>query len=62
MDPFPNYRPVVPTIAQHCPFGQCRVCCSHSALVRVEFAGLIRRSWSPAEVDLLSQAARSALL
>lgn len=62
MDPFRNYRQVVPAAGRHCPLGLCAVCCSQSALVRREFADMVRRSWSPAERDLLSKAARSALL
>jgi hypothetical protein len=62
MDPFRDYRQVVRAAARHCPSGRCAVCCSQAALVRREFADMVRRSWSPAELDVLSKAARSALL
>jgi hypothetical protein len=62
MDPFRNYGPVVPAGARHCPSGGCAVCCGQPGLVSREFADLVRRVWSPAEVTILSQAARSALL
>jgi len=62
MDPFRDNRQVTPAVARHCPFGGCAVCSSESALVRREFAELVRRSWGAAELDILSQAARSALL
>jgi hypothetical protein len=61
MDPFRKYRQVVPAAA-HCPYGGCSVCCSQPVLVCQEFADMIHRSWSPAELDILSKAARSALL
>jgi hypothetical protein len=62
MDPFPDYRHVVSAAARHCPLGQCAVCSSGSALVRMEFADVVRRSWSSAELDILTKAARAALL
>jgi hypothetical protein len=62
MDPFRNYRQVIPATARHCPVGRCAVCCSQPALVRQEFAGMVRRAWSPAERDILGKAARSGLL
>ena len=62
MSPFGNYRHIVPASARRCPSGRCPVCCSQPALLRQEFAAVVRDSWSPAEIDLLSRAARSALL
>ena len=62
MDPFGNYRQVVPAAKQHCPVGGCGVCYSQPDLVRREFTDLVGRNWSPAELDILTQAARSALL
>ena len=62
MDPFRNYRQVLPTRARHCPSGGCIVCCGQLALIRREFADLVNRSWNPGERDLLRQAARAALL
>lgn len=61
MGPFRSYRQAA-WAARHCPFGGCAVCWSQPALVHLEFADLVRRSWSPAELDILGQAARSALL
>jgi hypothetical protein len=62
MDPFRDYRQVVQAATRHCPFGQCAACRSLPALVGQEFADMVRRSWSPAELDILDRAARSALL
>jgi hypothetical protein len=62
MDPFRNYRHVIPAVTRHCPLGGCAVCCSHAALVHREFTDLISGSWTLAELDLLSRAAHSALL
>jgi hypothetical protein len=61
MDLFRNSRQVVPAVGRHCAYGRCVVCCSQLVQVRREFADLIRRCWSPAERDMLSRAARSAL-
>jgi hypothetical protein len=62
MDPFRSYRRVASTAGRHCPSGRCAVCCSQPALVHQAFADMVRRSWSPAELDLLSKAADAALL
>jgi hypothetical protein len=62
MEPFRYHRPAAPAEPLHCPFGGCAVCCSQVTLVLREFADLICRSWSPAEVEMLKKAARSALL
>ena len=62
MDPFRNYRQVVPAAERNCPFGGCGVCLSQRDVVHREFTDLIGRTWNPAELDLLTRAARSALL
>ena len=62
MSPFGNYRHIVHASARRCPSGRCAVCCSQPTQLRQEFTAVVRDSWSPAEIDLLSQAARSALL
>jgi glycine cleavage system regulatory protein len=62
MSPFGNYRHIVPASARRCPSGRCTVCASQPAQLRQEFTAVVSESWSPAEIDLLSQAARSALL
>jgi hypothetical protein len=62
MDPFRDYRRVVSASTRHCPSGRCAVCCSLPALVHREFTDLVRQSWSPAELDVLSKAADAALL
>ena len=62
MEPFRIHRQVVPAEPRHCPFGGCAVCCSQVTLVLREFAALVCQSWSPAELDILRRAARSALL
>ncbi len=62
MSPFGNYRHIVPATARRCPSGRCVVCYSQPAQLRHEFDAVVRQSWNPAEIDILSQAARSALL
>jgi hypothetical protein len=62
MDPFQKYLQDTIAAARHCPVGRCAVCASQPTLVRLQFADLVGRSWSPAEIDLLSKAAQSALL
>jgi hypothetical protein len=62
MDPFRDYRQALSAPRRHCPSGGCAVCRSQPALVLTEFTDLIGRAWSPAERDMLSKAARSALL
>ena len=62
MSPFRNYGPVVPAVAWCSPFDRCAVCFSLPVQLRREFAAMISQSWSPSEIDLLSQAARAALL
>lgn len=62
MSPFGNYRHIVPAAARKCPYGRCAVCGSQSVQLRQVFAAVVGLSWSPAEIDLLSKAARSALL
>jgi hypothetical protein len=62
MDPFRNHQQVAPVVIRRCPLGRCAVCCSQPLLVRKEFAALIRRSWSPPELNVLGQAARAAML
>ncbi len=61
MDPFRKYLQAI-SATQHCPVGRCAVCASEPTLVRQQFADLVRRCWSPPEIDILSKAARSALL
>ena len=61
MDPFRKYLQAIAG-TQHCPVGRCAVCASQPMLVRLQFADLIGRCWSPAEIDILSKAAQSALL
>jgi hypothetical protein len=62
MGPFRDYQQIIAALARHCPFGGCAVCRSEPALVWQELIGLVGRSWTVAELDLLSKAARSALL
>jgi hypothetical protein len=62
MEPFRFHRQAVPAEPHHCPFGGCAVCASQPTLVLREFAALICRSWSTAELEILRKAAGSALL
>jgi len=62
MSPFGNYRHVVPATARRYPSGRCAVCRSQPTQLREEFDAVVRQSWNPAEIDLLSQAADAALL
>jgi hypothetical protein len=61
MNPFRDYQQAI-AVSRHCPYGGCVMCRSEPALVWRELIGLVGRSWTAAELDLLSQAARSALL
>lgn len=61
MDPFRKYLQAI-SGTLHCPVGRCALCASQPTLVRLQFANLVGLSWSPAETDLLSKAAQSALL
>jgi hypothetical protein len=62
MDPFRDYRRALSAEARHCPSGGCAVCLSQPPLVLRDFTDLVGRTWSPEERDILSKAARSALL
>jgi hypothetical protein len=62
MDPFRNHRQVVPATARCRPSARCAVCHSQPAKVRQAFYEMTHRAWSPAEINRLSKAARSALL
>jgi hypothetical protein len=62
MDPFRDYWRIVSAAKRHCPSGRCAVCGSQPTSVHQEFADMIRRSWSPEELDVLSKAADAALL
>jgi hypothetical protein len=62
MSPFGNYRHVVAANARRYPSGRCAVCRSQPTQLREEFEAMVRQSWDPAEIDILSQAARAALL
>jgi hypothetical protein len=62
MGPFRDYRRVIQAAARCCDSGLCAATRSQPALLRQVFHAIIERSWNPAEVDRLRQAARSALL
>jgi hypothetical protein len=62
MSPFEQDRRVVPAAARCCPARRCAVCRRRLGQLRQEFAAMVSRCWSPAEIDLLGKAARSALL
>jgi hypothetical protein len=59
MNPFRNY----PKRAPWCgTTGRCQTCGSTPDQVSVEFFAVVRGSWTSAEMDVLSKAARAALL
>ena len=62
MSPFGDFRHVIPSATRRCPSGRCAVCCSQLAQLREKFAAMVRQSWSPAEIDILTKAEHSALL
>jgi hypothetical protein len=62
MDPFRDYPKPVHSGQRCFPFRRCEVCSSPSAQLLQEFFAAVRRSWSTAEIDILSKAAHSALL
>jgi hypothetical protein len=62
MNPFRNYPQSVLTAGRYCHTPGCLVCFSKPAHLLQEFLELVRQSWSPAQIDMLSKAARSALL
>ncbi len=62
MNPFGNYRHIVPAAARRCPSGRCAVCWIQPAQLRQEFTSMVGLSWNPTEIVLLSKAARAALL
>ena len=62
MSPFGNYKQVIPAVTRCRTRGRCAVCRMGAAQLCLEFIELVSQSWSPAEVDILKKAARSALL
>jgi hypothetical protein len=60
VSPFRNYGPVVPGRCR--PFGRCVVCRGGPTLVCHVFTEMVAQSWSKAEIDILTKAARAALL
>jgi hypothetical protein len=62
MSPFGNYKQVIPAATRCRMPGRGAVCRMGSAQLCLEFIEMVSQSWSPAEVDILKKAARSALL
>jgi hypothetical protein len=62
MSPFRNYPQPILGAGPCCRSRRCLVCSSRPAQLLPEFLELVRQSWSPAEIDTLGKAARSALL
>lgn len=62
MDPSRNYPQPVHSSRQCRPSRRCVVCSRQPVQILQEFFGMVRGSWSTAEMDILSKAARSALL
>ena len=54
MDPFRDYPKPVHSGQRCFPFRRCEVCSSPSAQLLQEFFAMVRRSWSTAEIDILS--------
>lgn len=62
MSPFRDHRPAAGG-GQWCyRYARCAFCCRRMTDIRQEFTAIVRDSWSPAEIELLSTAARAALL
>ncbi len=62
MSPFGNYKQIIPAATRCRMPGRCAVCRMGPAQLCLEFVEMVSQSWSPAEVDILKKAARSALL
>jgi hypothetical protein len=62
MDPFRDYQQAMPAAARCRRSARCAVCSGRPAQLRVQFSAIVRLAWSPAEIDLLTKAARAALL
>jgi hypothetical protein len=62
MGPFRDYQRVIQAAVRCCDVRLCAATRGHPELLRQVFQAIIERSWDPAEVDRLREAARSALL
>jgi hypothetical protein len=62
MSPFGNYKQVIPATTRCRRPGRCAVCRMGPAQLCLAFVEMVGQSWSPAQVDILKKAARSALL
>jgi hypothetical protein len=62
MDPFRDYQDALAAAARCRRSARCSVCSDRSTQVRQQFFAIVDDAWSPAERDLLTKAANSALL
>jgi hypothetical protein len=62
MGPFGSYKQIIPAATRCRRPDRCAVCRMGPAKLCLEFVEMVSQSWSPAEVDILKKAARSALL
>jgi hypothetical protein len=60
--PFRDHQQAVSPAALCRRYSRCLVCRVRPAQLHQEFFALVRESWSPAEMNLLTKAANSALL
>jgi hypothetical protein len=62
MGPFRDYHQTVSAAARCHRYARCAVCSRRPAQLHQEFLAIVHEAWSPAEMDLLTKAANSALL
>jgi hypothetical protein len=62
MDPFRDYQQALPAAARCRRSARCAVCSRRPSLQLQQFYAIVRLAWSPAEIDVLTKAARAALL
>jgi hypothetical protein len=62
MGPFGDHQQAVPAATRCRRSARCAVCSARSAQLRRQFFAIVRQAWNPAELNLLTKAANSALL
>jgi hypothetical protein len=62
MGPFDDHQHAVSAAPRCRPTARCAVCSGRSAQLRCQFFAIVHQAWNPAELNLLTKAANSALL
>jgi hypothetical protein len=62
MGPFDDHQQVVSAAPRCSRTARCAVCSSRSAQISRQFFAIVHQAWKPAEINLLTKAANSALL